>query len=263
MNKFKSVISAIQSNKKAAYSIFIFICLLLIARFYWSDIVCWIEVHPGMASWIQAIGVLATLLMMWIGAKRDKDIINAERDRIKYSELTAIKYYLQGYRGLVGNIDALTILFEMLYRHYEVKKDDNSNGVNGVDAGEVVSCAIDCFKSTKDSFQAISVDINNIDFNERPDLLSNRYVIYVDKIINSVRALSGLYSRYDFLENGLNRIRPAFDDFSGLSMNNYYHHLDNNYSEFNVYADSAAVHIFEIKQSWEKIESELRSLRAV
>lgn len=48
----------------------------------WEYVSCWIEVHPGLAVWLQAIGVLGSIWIAWtIARTQAKKIEDADRKR--------------------------------------------------------------------------------------------------------------------------------------------------------------------------------------
>ena len=48
----------------------------------WEDVSCWIEGHPGLAVWLQAIGVLGSIWIAWaIARSQAKKIEDADRKR--------------------------------------------------------------------------------------------------------------------------------------------------------------------------------------
>ncbi|TRO31739.1 hypothetical protein EQ845_22315 [Pseudomonas putida] len=52
-----------------------------------ESISCWIELHPGLASWVQAFGAIAALLIaIWVASSQRRSQERLERERAKLIE---------------------------------------------------------------------------------------------------------------------------------------------------------------------------------
>ncbi|WP_404483480.1 hypothetical protein ABWL43_18405 [Pseudomonas sp. HT11] len=50
----------------------------------WEVVSCWIESHPGLASWVQAFGSIAALgIAIWVASSQRRAQMRADRDKSK------------------------------------------------------------------------------------------------------------------------------------------------------------------------------------
>ena len=50
----------------------------------WEVVSCWIESHPGLASWVQAFGSIAALgIAIWVGSSQRRAQMKADREKSK------------------------------------------------------------------------------------------------------------------------------------------------------------------------------------
>jgi hypothetical protein len=89
-------------------------------------ILFWIEAHPGLAAWIQALGsILAVLGAYWLGGRQSKaalsnsmrmhDVERDQRRQAIVAIMAATKVYIDGLASIVQNTDSDRRLFGHQY----------------------------------------------------------------------------------------------------------------------------------------------------
>lgn len=65
----------------------------------WKAFLCWIELHPGLASWVQAIGaVISIWIAWWLAHRQSRKAEQAEKrkDRAKCTSISRMILYVKG-----------------------------------------------------------------------------------------------------------------------------------------------------------------------
>lgn len=70
--------------------IFVVVTLVvaLTGIWYWNQLICWTDAHPGLASWVQAIGSIGTIIIAAWAVNRAHELQRVQKDIEEFDELT-------------------------------------------------------------------------------------------------------------------------------------------------------------------------------
>lgn len=195
------------------------------------------------AAWVQALGVLITLMIMFIQTRNEKKKLKDEINRKNSADAISMKYFLRQHRDFVTCMDYFVSSYDMQYKNYVSSKEQANGGV-------VVEEAIGCFMQTASHYEALVINLLKINFNEKVNLHLNAHSHFFDEIISGSNALEFIFQQYKIKGVELNKLSEGIFYFNEVEKEAYFNNLLLRHSVWMKYADASHQYFMKIINGW-------------
>lgn len=205
------------------------------------------------ASWMQALGVVVTLIIMLIGIQNERKKHRTEVKNKQIADSVSMKYYLRQHDDFCSGLDAFILSCDLVYADFQ-------NNRNVEHSGQSIEKAIDCFRCTEEDFTKALGAIEGLQFNQRSDLHLNVYAGAIDNIISSLKSLGVIYFQYSRKKQVLEDLSQDRIHFDHEQCMIYWGVLQNMHREWEALANACYPFTEKINVNWKKINEGMRSI---